>query len=91
MIDIKMLKTIEGCEDGFSVKTYLAKKEYEVSESLFNSFKNMGVCELITVKQESVNITVTPVVETIVDTPVIERKVMQPKENKITRKRKAKK
>ena len=46
MYKIKMLKNTKGSPNGYDVAMYLKGEIYTVNESLYNSFKSMGVCEL---------------------------------------------
>ena len=45
--NIKMTEDQTGCDNGFVIKKYNKGETYIVGESLFNSFKNMGACELV--------------------------------------------
>ncbi len=42
---IRMKTTMDGCEDGFTVRTYVAGEEYEVAELLAQSFIAGGDAE----------------------------------------------
>lgn len=64
MYNIKMLVSCEAYEDGYTKKLYAKDSIYSVNESLFNSFKNMGYCELV--------------IETQVADPVVEKKIIAP-------------
>ena len=46
-----MLSSHKGSDDGINGQLYEKGKQYEVGESLFNSFKNMGACKLVDNKE----------------------------------------
>ena len=46
-----MLKSLKGSSNGYEVSMYLEGEVYTVNESLYNSFKSMGVCQLDKPKQ----------------------------------------
>ena len=49
--NIKMTETLTGTKDGFTNELFKEGETYTVGASLFNSFKNMGACELVVVKK----------------------------------------
>ena len=44
---LRMLKTTQGSEDGFTIKTFECGKEYSVVENLGTVFIDMGVAEIV--------------------------------------------
>lgn len=87
--NIKMTETLTGADNGFTDKRFEEGESYIVGASLFNSFKNMGACELVeAITEEKPKVTkivkkkkkkkavkkVSPVVENKATAPVIEDK-----------------
>lgn len=44
---VRMLENLQGTEDGFTIRTFKKGETYLIAESLFNSFRASGACELI--------------------------------------------
>lgn len=49
--NIKMTETLKACDNGFTVKEFVDGETYVIGKSLYNSFKNMGACELVEEKK----------------------------------------
>jgi hypothetical protein len=47
MTKVKMLKTVKGSPDGIQVNVYQQNVEYDLNDSLLESFVEQGVIELV--------------------------------------------
>ena len=81
-MEVLMIETADGCDDGIRQKTYVAGKKYELSEGLAKCFIDMKVATKDTSEKVSEKKSDKPQSNKALDSSNYENKLVKPKQIK---------